>query len=427
VTAGRREWIGLAVLAFPCLLIAMDASVLELAIPKISAALRPSSAQLLWIMDVYGFLLAGSLITMGALGDRIGRRRLLLIGAAAFGLVSIVAAASTSASMLIAARALLGVAGATLMPSTLSLISTMFRDPIERTRAIGIWVASLSAGGALGPVVGGLLLERFWWGSVFLPAIPVMTPLLVLGPRLLPESRSADAGRLDLLSAAQSLVALLALIYALKDLAQNGPGTVTALAGAIGLAVGAAFLRRQTQLADPLIDLRLFGVPRFSAALATNLLGFFVIFGAGLFMAQYLQLVLGMGTFEAGLWTLPFFAGFVAGSIATPVITRRLEPGLVVPLGIAVAAAGLVVVSRIEAPHGLALLVGGSVVTSLGLAPVFTLATDMIVADRLPARALDAAGVAFTHGYHVAALTAAVLLAATALAVAPILRVPTAR
>src|SRR5215213_2460128 len=202
--ASRREWIGLAVIALPCLLYSMDLTVLNLAVPAISADLQPSSTQLLWILDIYGFLVAASLITMGTLGDRIGRRRLLLIGAAAFGVASLLAAFSTSAEMLIASRALLGVAGATLAPSTLSLIRTMFLDPHQRTVAIGVWITSFSAGAVIGPPLGGVLLEFFWWGSVFLLALPVMALLLVLGPILLPEYRDPEAGRLDLVSAALS-------------------------------------------------------------------------------------------------------------------------------------------------------------------------------------------------------------------------------
>src|ERR687895_225140 len=219
--AGRREWIGLGVIALPCLLYSMDLTVLNVAVPHLSADLKPSSQQLLWIIDIYGFLVAGFLITMGTLGDRIGRRRLLLIGAVVFGAGSLLAAFSTSAEMLIAARALLGVAGATLAPSTLSLIFNMFHDPEQRTFAIGVWIASYSAGAVIGPVLGGLLLEFFWWGSVFLLAVPVMALLLVLGPLLLPEFRNPDAGRLDLSSAVLSLAAVLALIYGLKQIAQD--------------------------------------------------------------------------------------------------------------------------------------------------------------------------------------------------------------
>jgi MFS transporter, DHA2 family, multidrug resistance protein len=203
--AGKRDWIGLGVLTLACLLYAMDLTVLHLAVPKLSADLEPTSAQLLWIIDIYGFMIAASLITIGTLGDRIGRRRLLMIGAAAFGLVSVVAAFSVSAEMLIASRAVQGIAEATLAPSTLSLTFLMFQEPRQRQVAIGVWVAPFSAGGAIGPVLGGVLLERFWWGSVFLLAVPVMALLLILGPRLLPEYRAPDAGRLDIPSALMSL------------------------------------------------------------------------------------------------------------------------------------------------------------------------------------------------------------------------------
>jgi len=203
--AGRREWIGLAVIALPCLLYSMDLTVLNLAVPAISADLQPTSTQLLWILDIYGFLVASSLITMGTLGDRIGRRRLLLIGAAVFGVTSILAAFSTSPGMLIVTRALLGLAGATLAPSTLSLIRNMFLDPGERTFAIGVWVTSYSVGGALGPVLGGIVLQHFWWGSAFLIGVPVMVLLLIVGPILLPEFKDPQARRLDIPSAALSL------------------------------------------------------------------------------------------------------------------------------------------------------------------------------------------------------------------------------
>src|SRR5687767_10284391 len=220
--AGRKEWIGLGVIALACLLYVMDLSVLYLAVPSLTRDLAPSSAQLLWITDIYGFLVAGFLITMGTLGDRLGRRRVLLAGAAAFGAASLLAAFSTSAEMLIVARALLGLAGATIAPSTLSLIRNLFLDDSQRTFAIGVWITAYSLGGALGPLLGGVLLEFFWWGSVFLLALPVMALLLVLGPFLLPEFRDPTAGRIDLTSAALSLLAVLAMIYGLKYLAQEG-------------------------------------------------------------------------------------------------------------------------------------------------------------------------------------------------------------
>jgi DHA2 family multidrug resistance protein-like MFS transporter len=292
--AGRREWIGLAVLALACLLYVMDLTVLHLAVPAISADLKPSSAQLLWIIDIYGFMVAGFLITMGTLGDRIGRRKLLLIGAAAFGALSLLAAFSTSPEMLILSRALLGIAGATLAPSTLSLIFSMFQDPRQRAVAIGVWISAFSAGSAIGPVLGGLLLEHFWWGSVFLLALPVMALLLVLGPVVLPEYRDKNAGRLDLASAAMSLVAVLGVIFGLKQIAQDGIGWLPVATIAFGLVIGGLFVRRQFTLADPMIDLRLFRIPAFTASLAVNFLSIFVAVGYFLFVAQFLQLVLGL-------------------------------------------------------------------------------------------------------------------------------------
>jgi MFS transporter, DHA2 family, multidrug resistance protein len=303
--ATRREWLGLGVIALPCLLYSMDLTVLNLAVPRLSADLQPSSAQLLWILDIYGFLLAGSLITIGTLGDRIGRRKLLLIGAAAFGGASVLTAFSSSAGQLIAARGLLGVAAATLAPSTLSLIRNMFTDTRQRTTAIAIWVASFSAGAAIGPVVGGVLLERFWWGSVFLVAVPGMVLLLGLGPVLLPEFRDSAAGRLDLISAALSMAAVLAVIYGLKQIAQDGIGPWSVLPILAGIGVAWVFLRRQHALTDPLIDLRLFRNGVFTTALAINVLDFFIGFGISLFIAQYLQSVLGLSPLNAGLWTVP--------------------------------------------------------------------------------------------------------------------------
>jgi MFS transporter, DHA2 family, multidrug resistance protein len=302
--AGRREWIGLAVLALATVLYSVDLTVLHLAVPALSADLQPSSVQLLWIVDIYGFLLAGSLLTMGTLGDRIGRRRLLMIGAAAFGAASVLAAFSTSAEVLIAARGLLGVAGATLAPSTLSLIRTMFRDPRQRTLAVGVWVTSFSAGAVVGPPLGGLLLEFFWWGSVFLMAVPVMALLLVLAPVLLPEYRDPQARRFDLLSAATSLAAVLAVTYGFKEVVQDGFGSLPALSIVAGLVPGLVFVQRQRRLADPLIDLGLFRMQAFSTALVAYLLVTFVQHATFLFIFQYLQLVLGLSPLQAALWAM---------------------------------------------------------------------------------------------------------------------------
>jgi MFS transporter, DHA2 family, multidrug resistance protein len=409
--AGRREWTGLAVLALACLLYAMDLTVLHLAVPSLSADLRPSSAELLWITDIYGFMVAGFLVTMGTLGDRIGRRRLLLIGGAAFGVLSILAALATSPGQLIAARALLGIAGATLAPSTLSLIFSMFPDPRQRSTAIGIWITSFSAGGAIGPVLGGVLLERYWWGSVFLLAVPVMAVLLALGPRLLPEYKDPDAGRLDLVSALLSLVAVLSAVFGLKLIAQDGLSGLAVSSVLVGLAVGLVFVRRQQRLADPMIDVGLFRIPAFSASLATNLIGIFIAVGYFLFVAQYLQLVLGLSPLEAGLWSLPSAAGFIVGSNLAPRILRRARPAAVIGTGLAMAAAGLGLLTRVgvSPDTDLAILAGASLVVSLGLAPVFTATTELIVGSAPPERAGAASGISETGSELGGALGIAIL------------------
>jgi MFS transporter, DHA2 family, multidrug resistance protein len=394
--AGRKEWIGLAVIALACVLYVMDLTVLHLAVPAISEDLQPSSAQLLWIIDIYGFVVAGSLITMGTLGDRIGRRRLLMIGAGAFGVASVLAALSTSAEMLIATRALLGLAGATLAPSTLSLIRNMFLDPRQRTVAISIWITSFSVGGAIGPLLGGLVLEFFWWGAVFLLAVPVMVALLALGPRFLPEYRDPEAGRLDLTSAALSLAAVLAVIFGLKQIAQEGLSLPPALFIVAGLVLGGVFMRRQLKLADPFIDLRLFLTPAFTASLVTYGLGIFLVFGGFLFLPQYLQLVLGLSPLEAGLWTLPWALGFVLGSNLTPVIARRVRPAFLMAGGLVLASFGFLVFTQIDAAAGFIEVVTGSVLFSLGTAPVFTLTNDLIIGSAPPERAGAAAGMSET-------------------------------
>ena len=394
--AGRREWIGLAVLALACLLYVMDLTVLHLAVPTLSEDLQPTSAQLLWIIDIYGFMVAGFLVTMGTLGDRIGRRKLLMIGAAAFGVVSVVAAFSVSAEMLILSRALLGIAGATLAPSTLSLIFSMFEDPGQRARAIAIWISAFSAGSAIGPVLGGVLLEYFWWGSVFLLALPVMAALLVLGPIVLPEYKDPDAGRLDLLSAGLSLVAVLSMIFGLKLIAQDGVTPTAAVAIVSGVVGGVVFVRRQLALPDPIIDVRLFRIPSFSASLAVNFMAIFVMVGYFLFVAQYLQLVVNLSPLEAGLWSLPSAIGFIVGSNVAPRIVRLVRPAYVMGAGLGLGAVGLAVLTQVGGSNGLAAVVAASVIISLGLAPVFGLTTELIVGSAPPERAGAASGISET-------------------------------
>ncbi|HEX2058731.1 MAG TPA: MFS transporter [Actinomycetota bacterium] len=394
--ATRKEWVGLAVISLACLLYVMDLSVLYLAVPSLARDLEPSSSQLLWITDIYGFLVAGFLITMGTLGDRIGRRKVLLTGAAAFGAASVLAAFSTSAEMLIVSRALLGIAGATVAPSTLSLIRNMFHDPRERMTAIGIWGTSFAAGGAVGPLVGGLLLEAFWWGSVFLINVPVMALLLVLGPRLLPEFKDPGAGRIDLASALLSLAAVLPVIYGLKQIAEHGVRTSGVAPVVAGLVIGAVFVRRQTRLEDPLIDLRLFRFPAFSVSVASNALTGFIAFGTFLFTAQYLQLVVGLSPLEAGLWSLPSSVAVVFGSMMAPRVSRLVRPAFGVAGGLLIAACGLTVLTQLDGSGGLPVVVTGGVLFALGLGPVFILATDLIVGTAPAERAGAASAISET-------------------------------
>jgi DHA2 family multidrug resistance protein-like MFS transporter len=394
--AGRREWIGLSVLALACLLYVMDLTVLHLAVPAISEDLHPTSTQLLWIIDIYGFMVAGFLVTMGTLGDRIGRRRVLLIGAAAFGVTSLAAAFSTTAEMLIISRAALGIAGATIAPSTLSLIFSMFRDPRQRSLAVGVWISAFSAGSAIGPVIGGVLLEHFAWGSVFLLALPVMVALLILGPIVLPEYKDPDAGRLDLLSAGLSLVAVLSVVFGLKQAAMEGFTPTAIGAIALGLAVGLAFVRRQLRLTDPMLDLSLFRIPAFSASLAVNFLTVFVAIGYFLFVAQYLQLVLGLSPFQAGIWSVPSAIGFIVGSNLAPRLFGGVRPAYLIAGCLGVASVGLLILAQAGAAEGLVPVVVASVVISLGLAPVFGLTTELIVGSAPPEKAGAASGVSET-------------------------------
>ncbi|BEK94652.1 MFS transporter [Nocardia seriolae] len=394
--AGRREWSGLGVLALACLVYAMDLTVLHLAVPQISETLHPSSTQLLWIIDVYGFMLAGLLITMGTLGDRIGRRRLLLTGGALFGVVSVVAAFSPTAEFLIVCRALLGIAGATIAPSPLSLIFNMFRDPRQRSLAVGTWVSAFSAGGVVGPLLGGVLLEHFWWGSVFLLAVPVMVLLLILGPRVLPEFRDPEAGRLDLISAALSVVAMISLVLAMKQVAQDGVGPLPLAAIVVGLAAGALFVRRQLTRADPMLDLSLFRLGAFRTALGINVIAIFVAFGYFLFVAQYFQLVLDMTPMRAGVAMAPSSIGFIVGSQAAPRIVRVVRPAYLVGAGMILAAIGLVMLTRLSVDGGPALAVIASLLIALGLAPVFGITTELIVGSAPPEQAGAASGVSET-------------------------------
>jgi DHA2 family multidrug resistance protein-like MFS transporter len=396
---GRREWIGLAVLALPTLLLSLDMSVLHLAVPHIAADLRPSSTELLWIIDIYGFMIAGFLVTMGTLGDRIGRRKLLMVGGAAFGLASVGAAFASSPAMLIGARALLGVAGATLMPSTLALISNMFRDPRQRSTAIAVWMSCFMGGMVIGPVVGGLLLSVAWWGSVFLLGVPVMVLLLVTAPALLPEYRDEHAGRLDLASVALSLGTILPVVYALKEIAKDGPALGTVAVLLAGLGVGLAFVRRQQRLAHPMLDLGLFRNRTFAAALCIMLVGAITMGGVFLLISQYLQLVAGLTTAQAGLALVPQAGAVVVGSMIAPRLAKRIRPEFVLGFGMLVAAGGLLIFTQLDGGgNGVVLVVLGLSVAAFGMGPQGVLCTEMVVGSVPPNKAGAASAMSETSG-----------------------------
>ncbi|ACU71694.1 major facilitator superfamily MFS_1 [Catenulispora acidiphila DSM 44928] len=378
--AGRKEWIGLAVLVLPCLLISMDMSVLLFGLPFISASLKPSATQQLWIMDAYGFALAGVLITMGAVGDRIGRRRLLLAGTAAFGGASAVAAYAGSADLLIASRALLGLAGATLMPSTMALIRNMFHDEKQRNSAIGLWTGGIVGGATLGPVVGGLLLDHFWWGSVFLINLPAMALLLVLGPILLPEFKMpADGRRFDYAGSVLSIAAVLPTVYGVKQLAVDGYSAGALAAVALGIALGIAFLIRQRTAADPLIDTALFGTTAFRVPVLVNALGNFVMIGFSLYNTQYLQSVAGMRPFTAALWSLAVLPAVSVGMAVTGTLTTRIRPATLIGGGFLIAAAGAAVLLLVRPGNPVAVLLIGAGAVACGMVAAQTIAGTMVM------------------------------------------------
>jgi DHA2 family multidrug resistance protein-like MFS transporter len=393
--ATRREWAGLAVLALPTLLVSVDTFVLLLALPQISEHLHPSSTQLLWISDIYSFLLAGFLVTMGTLGDRIGRRRLLLIGAAAFGLASVLAAYAPNPALLIAARALLGLAGATLSPSTLALIANMFRDPRQRAVAIGVWMACFMSGAAIGPIVGGVLLERFWWGSVFLLAVPVMALLLTAGPLLLPEYRAGGAGGVDLVSVALSLAGILPVVYGITGLARAGWQAGYVAAVAAGAALLVAFVRRQRRLPEPLLDLRLLANRTFTAAMSGLTLSTMLTGAMMLFITQYFQLVAGLSPVRAGLCMVPAAVAMTASSLASPRLARLTRPAYVIATGLVVAIAGLVTIGQ---ANGSALVIAGWALITLGSGPMVTLSVDLVMGTAPAEKAGSAAALNETSG-----------------------------
>ncbi|WP_108989025.1 MFS transporter [Streptomyces coelicoflavus] len=373
------RWIALGVLVLAVLLVAVDATVLGLATPYLSEDLQPSGTQLLWIGDAYSFVIAGLLISMGSLGDRIGRKRLLLIGATAFGLVSVLNAYAQTPEMMIVARALLGVAGATLMPSTLALIRNLFHDPRERSLAIGIWSAAASAGMAVGPIVGGVLLEHFWWGSVFLINLPVMALLVIVGVKMLPESRNPSPGPWDMPSVFLSLIGMVGVVYGIKEAAAEGFAWLTLAAGVLGAAALYGFVRRQHTLPVPLVDVRLFRNRGFSGAVLANVLTILGLSGLLFFLSQYLQLVQDRRPIEAGIAELPAAAGAVVAGLVAGAAARRLSVRAVVSSGLAVIGLSLAALTTITQSTGYPLIGTTLLVVGFGAGLSFTITSDIIL------------------------------------------------
>lgn len=404
-----RGWVALAVLMLPVLLVSIDNTVLTFALPDIAIALQPTSVQQLWIIDAYSLVLAALLVTMGTLGDRFGRRRMLLIGGLGFTIVSALAAFAPTAMWLIVARAAMGVFGAMLMPSTLSLIRTIFTNDTQRRLAIAIWAAGFSAGSALGPIVGGFLLEHFDWGAVFLMAVPVMIPLLVFAPILVPETRDPNPGRIDPVSILLSIATMLPIVYGIKELAVEGFLSIAPVLFVIGIVFGVLFVRRQMRAEVPMLDMKLFANPRFSGALLVNMLSIFALVGFLYFVSQHLQLILGLSPMSAGFALVPgLVVMIIAGLIVVP-ISKRLAPRVIVPAALAFSVVGFVLSAVASQDGALATLVTAFVFLGLGIGMAETISNDLILASAPPAKAGAASAVSETAYELGAVLGTAVL------------------
>ncbi|MEU9191199.1 DHA2 family efflux MFS transporter permease subunit [Streptomyces sp. NPDC048484] len=377
---GASRWVALVVICMAALVLSVDLTVLHLAVPAITEDLNPTSSQILWIADIYGLALASLLITMGNLGDRIGRKKLLLAGSVAFAAASALTAYASSPELLIACRALLGIAGATIYPTTLSIIRNLFTNPKERTAAVGIWTGMISGGMALGPVVGGPLLNNFWWGSVFLINVPVMAILLVVGITVIPESRNPRAGRLDIPSVLTSIIGIMAVVYGIQESIHDGFGQPRILAAVSVAAVSlSAFVWRQTRIADPLIDVRLFRNRAFSGAVSANTIGLFAFIGFSLLLSQYLQLVHGWSPLKAGLALLPPNILAIALSPALGFIVPKVGRARVISMGLALGAVAMLLYTRTDVDSSYVVILIPTLVQALGAMSIFAVTADIIV------------------------------------------------
>ncbi|KUL33865.1 transporter [Streptomyces sp. NRRL F-4489] len=332
---GVNRWTVLTVLCVSLLFVALDTTILYVAVPSVTEDLRPGPVELLWIVDIYPLIAASLLILFGTLGDRVGRRRVLLLGYGLFALASAAAALAPNPQILMAARALLGIGGAMIMPATLSILRQVFPDRRERAVAIGMWSAVAAVGAAVGPVLGGFLVENFWWGSVFLINIPMMAAMFLIGRWLLPESRGERNGPWDLLGAVIAAFGVLGIVFGVKRLGSGAPvvGVTTLLPIAVGTVLLVLFVRRQRRRAHPLIDMRLFARPAFGTSIGCIVLAMLALVGLQLIAVQYLQLVLGLSPLETGLRMLPLvFAAMAAGLTGSKVL-QALGPRVMVSAG----------------------------------------------------------------------------------------------
>lgn len=372
-------WFSLAMLLLPSTMTSIDSTVLQLAVPRMSAALQPSGSELLWILDSYGLVTICLLIPMGALADRVGRRRVLLAGVALFGAASLLGALATSPEMLIAARGLMGVAAGTLLPPTLSLISVLFPDESERATAISLWLGGSMLGMIAGPLVGGLLLDSFWWGSVFVLGVPVMAVVLVFGPFVLPDYRVDANSPLDSGSVVLAVVGMLLFVYGAQSFGGDSLRVVAAVVLVAGLAALVAFVRRQRRIPEPVLDVGLFADPRVRTVAAGMCLAAVVISGSNFFVSQQLQAVFGLAPVRAGSVLAPAAAASIVGYLLSARLQRRFGPRAVIVSGFAIGAVGLAAFTTVAfAPSVAAVLVAG-VVMSFGLGGAIAACATVLV------------------------------------------------
>lgn len=399
----RRQWAALAVLMLPVLLISVDNTVLSFALPLITEDLGPSASMQLWIMDIYALVLAALLVTMGSLSDRFGRRRFLVIGAIGFAVVSGAAAFAHSPEQLVAARAALGLFGAMLMPATLSLLRNIFIDPMRRRKAIAIWATGFAAGSSLGPILGGVLLEHFHWGSVFFIAVPILLPLVVLYRFLLPESKDPHPGPVDALSVVLSFVGMFLVVWAIKTFAHDGLTIWPVSAFVAGAALIAWFIVKQLRADVPLLDVRLFKRLPFTASVLANFLSVVSLISFIFFISQHLQLVLGLSPMVAGLVLLPGAVMSAIAGIGVVGLSKRWAPKWLMVVGLTLIAVGFgsVVVFRGDFTVAAILLAFGFIEVGVGMSQ--TLSNDTIIGS-VPAEKAGAASAISETAYELGAV-----------------------